>query len=127
MTFETSRSLGSRAHAGLLEEALEHGRTVLGHHAADDLQPMIQPRVLAQLIQAAHRSRFWIVRPEHESSDPRVDDRARAHRAWFERHVQARAVESPASSVATGLAHRDDLRVPSGVVILFANIEASAE
>src|SRR5690606_12560335 len=73
------------------EEILEKlGRLVREEPRLDD-DPVIQPVAPRDIEHGAARARFRVGRRVHEPRDPRMDERARAHRAWLERHVERRA------------------------------------
>src|SRR5262245_50282006 len=77
----------------LLEELRHQLPTTVGQDAPDNLGPMVQPRIVAQVKQAAHRAGLFIDGSVDEPWDAGLHDGAGAHRAWFERDVQRTAVQ----------------------------------
>src|SRR5580704_14277355 len=52
-------------------------------HAGKDFAAMIQRGKLQKIHRTACRTRLRITRTEYDARQPRVDDRARAHRTWL--------------------------------------------
>ena len=67
-----------------------------------DLGPVIQSGIGHNSIEGTTRSRLGVGRPKDKTSDPTLNDRPGAHRAWLEGHVQVRPVESPGTQGPAG-------------------------
>src|SRR5439155_5078980 len=78
-----------------LEEIDERAPAFLTEDAARHLEPVVQARVAAEIAERSDEARLRVVRAEAEARDPREHDRAGAHRARLERHVESAAREAP--------------------------------
>ena len=68
---------------------------------------MIVPGEIAAAHRRADRAGSRLRRAEHERREPRVHERADAHQARLDRHVQRRADEAIVADVRRGVANGD--------------------
>ena len=82
---------------------------------------------VGQVIATSRRSGFPVVSTEYDARDSRLGNRAHAHRAGFERHVQDGGRKTVVAGCARCLSQRDDLRMRRRVVIQYGTIMPSAD
>ena len=77
---------------------------------------MIGSRLAQEVDDRPARAGLGVVGAVHDAGDARVDDRARAHRAGFQRHEEFAAGKAVVAHGMGGLAQRGDFRVGCGIV-----------
>ena len=86
------------------------------------VKPMIQARVGIQVIQRTQRARLGITRAIHAAPHARVDHKARAHAAGFQRHINRTVEKAPAAKRLGSGAHGRKLGMSRRVLVEFAPI-----
>jgi hypothetical protein len=79
----------------LAEEAAQQCGAFVGANAGEHLGSVIETRVTEQVAHGSGHSCFLVPSTEHDARDAGEHDRARAHRAGLERHVQRALTEPP--------------------------------
>src|SRR5439155_14451730 len=91
------------------EELLEQGAALGGTHAGRDRDAVIEPRLVDHVQHRTARARLGVRRTIDQTGEAREHDRARAHRARLERHVERAVAEPPGMERVRGRADRQDL------------------
>jgi hypothetical protein len=103
-----------------LEKTAENLAAGRRQNAADALDTMIQTRIVQQVKQRIDRAGLRIGCPINDHRDSGLKDRAGAHRAWFERHIERAAVETPRLTRFGRLGNGDHFGVCRRIVELLA-------
>ena len=77
------------------KELRQDAAALFAKHAADCQDAMIESRILGQSVKRSAGAGFRIERAEDQSRNPRLHDRSRAHRAWFQCDVETSPFEPP--------------------------------
>jgi hypothetical protein len=77
---------------------------------------MIQTRVAYNIVKGTGGAGSGIAGAEHESCNPGMNDRARAHHTGFQGAIERRSCEPIVRQMMRGLTHRDDFRMACGIV-----------
>ncbi len=109
------------------EKRPQHLGTFIGTYAFHHLHPMVQPGILAQLIQRPHRPGFGIRAAIDQPGDAGVDDRSGTHRAWLQRDIQRAIEQPPVADRLAGQSQGNDLGVGGWIVIGFTAIVPLAD
>src|SRR5690606_24077038 len=91
--------------ATLPKKRAEQCGTLVLEHAAAHLGTMVEPRVAQQVTYRPRHPRLLIPRTEDHALHAREYERARAHRARLERHVERAMVQAPAAVHARRFAY----------------------
>src|SRR5262249_21051582 len=91
------------------KEVLQQLAAFVGEQPARDLDAVIVPLVLEQVVQRAGGAHLWIPGGVNQASKTALDHRTRAHRARFERHVERDAGKPPGTKRGRGFGHPDEL------------------
>jgi len=113
--------------AALLEEVFEQGGGFVGHEGGDDGESVVEPGVVAELVERSDAAGLGVVGGVDESVDACVDERAGAHGAGLEGDGHGVAGESPGVEPGGGGAEGGDLGVGGGVVVELASVVAGGE
>ena len=70
---------------------------------------MVEPRVMAHVVERAERSPLGVRSAVHAAVDSGIHHEPRAHEAWLKRHVDGAAREAPTAQLARGGDHRGEL------------------
>ncbi len=109
------------------EEALKQGDTLLLQDAADHLRAVVESGLGEDVDDAPRGACLWVASAEDDRGDASEDDRARAHGAWLERHVEGRVRQPPAAERLGGAADREDLGMRGGVAAQLALVAGCRE
>jgi hypothetical protein len=115
---------GTAARAEERDEQL--GRLGL-QDARVDLRAVVEPRLGEDVEDAARRARLRVGRRVDHARHAREDDRARAHRARLERHVERAVEDAPRAEVRGGGAQGEHLGVRGRVLAQLALVVAGAD
>lgn len=88
---------------------------------------MIQAGIAHDIVNGTGGAGSGIAGAEHESRDPRMNHRARAHHTGFEGAIKCRSRESIIGQLMRGCPHRDNLGVTCGIVRRNGPIVAAAD
>jgi hypothetical protein len=110
----------------LPEEVLEQAAAGFGQDALHDLDPVVVPRVIQELIEGTDRAGLGIAGAEGQRADPGVQAGSGAHGAGLQGGDQDRAGQAVVAQGPRRLAQSHDLRVGGGIVGAQRLIEAAA-
>ena len=99
------------------EKLLHQRATFILQHAGADLNPVIQKIRVANSKATHHRACSFVRRTVNQTSDPRLYQSTRAHRARLDRRVNIHAAEPVVAELAGSFAERDDFSVGCGVAV----------
>jgi hypothetical protein len=102
-----------------LEESSENLPAGFGEHLRNDFATMVQPCVIEQMVKRMHRTGFRVGCAVNQERDPRLKNRACAHRARFERDVKRASFEPPRPQRLSRLGDGNYLSMCCGIVKLF--------
>ncbi len=102
------------------EERAEQLPALLREQTAGDGGAVVQPRLAEHVQDAPACSGLRIARSVDHARHPREHDRAGAHGARLERHVEDRVEHPPTAGGEGGLAQGDDLGVGGGILAQLA-------
>ena len=105
--------------AALFEIIGYRSQTFVLEHAADDLRAVIELFAARDVERRTARAEPYIVSAEHDAFYARIDHRARAHRARFQRDVQLAVAQIPPPELLRRGADRHDLGMRRRVVVGF--------
>ncbi len=108
---------GSGLAPSVAEEVAEQLATLLGTHAPDDLDLVVQTRIPWDVVQRADRTRLGVVRSEDHSVETGQHQRAGTHRARLEGDVQAASIQPPGTDRRGCGSQGEDLRMGGRVAI----------
>ena len=97
------------------EEGLQERGRLAGQQAAVDLGAVVEAGLAEDVEHAARGARLRIGRPVDDARHASEHDRARAHRARLQGHVEDRVGDAPAAEPLRGLAHRQHLGMGGGI------------
>ena len=86
-------------------------------HSANHRGAVIELRMVEHRKAGTHGAPFDVVRPVYQPRDPRLNHRAGAHRARFDRDVDGGFGQPVVFNGARGFAQRDDFGVRGGIAI----------
>ena len=109
------------------EESPQHIGACWRQHPADDSRSVIEAEVGRDRVERSARPRLGIVGAVDDSVQPRVDRRARAHRARFKRDSHRAPQQPPSPNLSGGHSHRHDLGMVGGVGGCFSAVGRLAE
>jgi hypothetical protein len=115
-------SILSRTRSQPTKEVLQELRALARQYSAHDLGTVIQARMSNNVRHGTSHPRLLLEGPEYQHAQARKHDRAGAHRARLERHVQCAVIESPRMNPACRLTNGEELRVRSGILIAYGPI-----
>jgi Zn-dependent protease with chaperone function len=93
------------------EEPAQQRRAFAREQAGDDLDPVVEPGVLEQVVKRPDRAGLGIVAAEIKPPNAGIHDRARAHGARLHGDIELRLGETPAAERGRRAPEREDLRV----------------
>ena len=109
------------------KERAEEFAGFVGADPVDNQAFVVEAGVREQVVAAADRSGLRIARAEDHQTDPSVHQRARTHRARFERDHERAVVEPPRSERDRRVAQSEDLSVGGGVVSEFSFVVSTRD
>ena len=101
----------TRAQRRGAKKLVSSAAALLGQQAAGDLGVPVEARLAEHVEHAAGGAGLRVGRAVDDARHPRPHDRARAHRAGLDRHVQDGVGDPPAAELRAGLAQRQHLGV----------------
>jgi hypothetical protein len=96
-------------------------------NSRDDLDAMVQSRILAELKQRANGAGFGIVASIDELCHSRVDDRSGAHWARLKRHDDNAIDQSPIVEIFSRFAQREEFGMSGGIAIALPAVVSAAD
>jgi hypothetical protein len=106
-----SPSPGSTRRGRGAEEVAQQVPALALQHARGELDAVVQARVLDEVLQRAAHPGLRVARAEDQVGDPGEHDRAGAHRARLQRHVERAPEQAPVAGRLRGATDGDHLRV----------------
>src|SRR5437588_1984072 len=116
MVFTQSSALSTFL-ASCLEELLHERAAFFAEHARRQLHPVVQRTRVADAEDRLDRARLLVPRAIDQALDPRLDERARAHRARLNRRIDDRARQTVVADLSRGLAQGEDFGVRRRVAV----------
>src|SRR5262249_24469007 len=80
-----------------LEEFLQKQAALVRQNSTHDLEPVIVPGLLGEVVERTNGSRFGVHRAEHQTCHTGLNQCTSAHRARLQRHVKRDTREPPRS------------------------------
>jgi hypothetical protein len=107
------------------KKVLKSCRAVLGEHPTRDWQPVIQTRIVAELIQRFHRTAFGIKTAKNKPPDPCLHNGSHTHDARFQGHVKLAIRQTPTTKMPRRLFDSQQFCMCEGATQLLPPIVAS--
>lgn len=105
--------------AAFSKEILQNCRALVLQNAGCNIAPVIQCRHLQKVHYTSGRSGRRICATENQTTDPRVHERTRAHRAGLLGHIKIAIGQSPITYGCLSLRQRQHFGMRSGILQQF--------
>jgi hypothetical protein len=107
------------------KKVLKNCRAICSEHSSGNRQPVIQTRIVAELIQRFHRTAFGIKTAKNQPPHPRLHNGSHTHDARFQGHVKLAIGQTPTTKMPRRLFDGQQFCMCEGAAQLFPPIVAS--